>query len=262
MSHPRLQKAPGIVHRIIDLLQDEPVTLKKCCLVSKSFVALTRKHLFGHIKFENPVELEAWKKVFPDPLTSPAHYATSLFVNCTEVVTARDAKKGGWITPFTNVTRLEVWNGILDGPELKGSLAPFQILPSVKSLRLCFNNFPPSEVFNFICSFPLLEDLEIVNDRDINCIGRLKVTAPPLRLPPLTGTLALQQPLLGQVKDLLLQLPGGLHFRKIEWNVHLPKELEGMMALVKKCSNTLECIDIARPLFGKPSPFGPVRFSI
>ena len=44
---------------IIDFLHIKPETLRECCLVSKSWILYTRKHLFAHIKFRSVVDLES-----------------------------------------------------------------------------------------------------------------------------------------------------------------------------------------------------------
>jgi hypothetical protein len=59
MSDPHLP--PELSDYIVDLLHDQPETLKWCCLVSKSWVPRTRRHLFGDIAFRYIPDLEAWK---------------------------------------------------------------------------------------------------------------------------------------------------------------------------------------------------------
>ena len=56
---------------IVDLLHDEPETLRECCLLSKPWIPRTRKHLFADIKFRSAHELELWKKTFPDHSSFP-----------------------------------------------------------------------------------------------------------------------------------------------------------------------------------------------
>ncbi|KAF9645264.1 hypothetical protein BDM02DRAFT_3073690, partial [Thelephora ganbajun] len=52
MSSPHQSHLPPeILDYIVDLLHDEPETLKQCCLVSKSWVSRTRKHLFANVEF-------------------------------------------------------------------------------------------------------------------------------------------------------------------------------------------------------------------
>jgi hypothetical protein len=159
MPNPYLP--PEILDRVIDLLHDEPETLEWCCLVSKSWIPRTRKHLFADIRFRTEKRLDLWKKMFPDPSTSPAHYAKTLFIDCPQVVVAADAEPGGWIRGFSRIVHLRVGNRRLsvDG---SFSLVPFHGLsPNVKSIHITVHALPPSQMINLILSFPLLEDLSV-----------------------------------------------------------------------------------------------------
>jgi hypothetical protein len=72
---------PEILDFIVDHLRDEPTTLKACCVVSKSWIHRTRKHLFASVEFRAPKShIELWKKTFPDPSNSPAHHTRSLSI--------------------------------------------------------------------------------------------------------------------------------------------------------------------------------------
>jgi hypothetical protein len=242
MSDPRPYLPPELLDFIVDLLCDELETLEKCCLVSKSWVPRTRTYLFADIKFESLAGLEAWKRIFPDPSNSPAYYTRSLFVRSLKFVTAEE---GGWIRAFSNVVRLEVWSGIQNVREPSGSLIPFyDFSPVLKSLRVASTNLPPSQVLGFVCSSPLLEDLIIRcygmgNDEDDGTIFR------PSTSPALTGTLEIYLPHgMEHTARQLLDLPDGLHFRKLEFAWCLEEDLRWMVDLVTGCSDTLECIDI------------------
>ncbi|KAF9789288.1 hypothetical protein BJ322DRAFT_975360, partial [Thelephora terrestris] len=48
MSDSRLPQE--ITDYILDLLHDEPKTLRQCCLVSRSWTPRTRKHIFGTVR--------------------------------------------------------------------------------------------------------------------------------------------------------------------------------------------------------------------
>jgi len=116
MSTPYLP--PEMLDHIVDLLHDKPETLKKCCLVSNSWVPRTRKHLFATVRFGTKEDLESWKETFPNPATSPAHYAETLLIDCPYVVTAADADAGGWIKDFSRVVNLALdGQGIVYGNE-------------------------------------------------------------------------------------------------------------------------------------------------
>ena len=109
MHRPRLP--PEITDSIVDLLRREREALKKCCLVSKSWVPCARKYLFRRIEFDCSDAVNAWKKTFPDSANSPAHHTCSLSFGCVEVIATADAEEGSWIRAFSNVVHLDVWSG-------------------------------------------------------------------------------------------------------------------------------------------------------
>ena len=244
MSNPRLP--PEILDHIIDLLHANPETLKQCCLVSKSLIPRTRKHLFSNIKFDVGSPLEAWKKNFPDPANSPAYCTHSLAIGWGYLmsVTVVDAEEGGWIRTFANVVQLELgtppryWRGEV------ATLVPFHSFSSsLKSLRLVFVPAKLSQCFKLICSLPLLEDLTIAHDDyDISCDEDMSNFRPSVS-PVLTGTLYLCE-LLEYTVPLLLDLPGGPHFREIVYKSERLEDARWMTALMERCRDTLESVDI------------------
>ena len=86
---------------IINHLHDQQTTLKACCLVSKSWILWTRKHLFARVEFDTEEShIELWKETFPDPPSSPAYYTRTLSISGPLVITAADGDEGGWILTF------------------------------------------------------------------------------------------------------------------------------------------------------------------
>ena len=108
MSDPYLPAE--IPDQVTDHLHDTLGALRNCCLVSKSWTPRTRKHLFANTGFHTAKRLQSWKETFPDPSTSPAHYAETLSVSCRQVLTAADAD-AGWIKGFCRVVQSDV-NGV------------------------------------------------------------------------------------------------------------------------------------------------------
>ena len=106
MPNPHLP--PEISDFITDLLHDEPQTLRQCCLVSKSWVPRTRKHLFRQVRLDCSAHVDEWMKTFPDPANSPGYHTRSLSIACVEDITAADVEEGSWFWAFSNVVRLEV----------------------------------------------------------------------------------------------------------------------------------------------------------
>jgi hypothetical protein len=76
---------PEIFYLIVDHLYDEQTTLRVCCLLSKSWIWRTRRHIFAHVEFEESgfsigpgSSIASWKKAFPDPSNSPAYHTHGL----------------------------------------------------------------------------------------------------------------------------------------------------------------------------------------
>ena len=253
MSLPRIPLK--LFDDIIDLLHDDPKTLKACCLVSKSWVPRSRKYLFEVVKIKSSKRLKAWKKIFSDPATSPAHHTRSLELYPTHLIAAEDGEDGSWIKSFTKVVRL-VWLKNMEAEVLEQitPFVPFPTLPSVKYLSITCINISSLEVLQLICSFPLLEDLEIASYKlGIDDIDGS--TPRPSTLALLAGTLTLDRGVV-HAAGLLLHLQAGLRFRKIVLNTRDAEDLAIGMAVVEQCRDTLERIQIGRPENGKLCPLG------
>ena len=241
MSNPYLPTET--LDHIVDLLQNDADTLERCCLVSKSWVPRTRKHLFANIKFHRPSGLERWKKRFPDAANSPAYYTRTLLVDCPHPITASGKEEGDWIRAFSRVRKLDVNNGKQAWDVF---LAPFhEISPTLKSLHVGFTLIPHPGLFDLICSFPLLEDLSLEgHDRWLG--PRESQTVTRLTSPALTGSLDFHTlGVVGKIARQLLDLPNGLHFRTLTLSWDQKTDLSWITELVVKCSHTLESLDIA-----------------
>ena len=245
MSNPRLYLPLEILDCIVDLLYTQREALKQCCLVSKSWVPRTRKYLFADIKFQSPGDLKAWRETFPDPANSPAHHTHSLLVGCLQIATAAYAEEGSWIRTFHNVTRLEVWSSGGSLGRLEGPLVPFHnFSPVLKSLHVVSNNLRYSQVFDLICSLPLLEDLSIMSHGMDRCDDE-EAAFQPSTSPALTGTLVFYFPHgMKHAARRLLAVPNGLRFRKLVWTWFREEDVPWTEALVVGCYDTLEYVDI------------------
>ena len=259
MSIPHLPQE--ILDYVVDPLNGYPKALKECCLVSKSWIPRTRKHLFAEIRLHTKKRLESWKKTFPDPSTSPARHTKVLFVGCAHAVTATDAGEGGWLRGFSRVVRLGVSSQLLD-PGLPDIFTPFHGLsPVVKSLRLTSRPFVPSHIFDLALSFPVLEDLAVstnfgaLTDRWDSSDGPLTIAQPPSS-PAFTGSLDIfLRGGMGPIVHLLFPLPGGIHFRK--FTLRWFKKGDPLLTTrwLERCSRTIKSLDIASHL-GTPVRHG------
>ena len=244
---------PEILDLIVDHIHDEPTALRAqletCCLVSKSWVPRTRKHLFAHVAFRSNSSIELWKKAFPDHSNSPAHHTHSLSILDPSVVTVTSADIGDLIRTFRNVVHLQFT--CMD----RAALVPFYGLsPGVRSLHVAFST---TEVSDLVCSFPLLEDLKLdFPDPE----GDQDGWNAPLTSPKLTGSLTLWS--FGKAHFVirqLLDLPGGFHFSKISVLFH-NEEVDLVADLVSKCFDTLENLTIGHYRSGA-SPSAPLPTS-
>lgn len=113
-------------------------------------------------------------------------------------------------------------------------------------------SFFPLRIFDLILSFPLLEDLTVITDREVAIIdddgsdGLSTAAARPSSLPTFTGSLELSvRGGMIPIARLLLSLPGSIHFRKLTLGWFNEENILLIMGLVAECVNTLESLDIA-----------------
>jgi len=242
-----------ILDLIVDFLHNERDALKACCLVSKSWIHRTRRHLFVHVELTWKSRIKVWKEMFPDPFSSPARHTRCLSIRVSQVVIPVDTGLGGWIRTFSGVVRLHVDLCGLGG-DRKISFVPLHGLsPTLKSLRLaCGSSTPSSEIFGLVCSFPLLEDLALVSLGG-NCeIDEWDI---PSTSPKFTGSLDLRMVGgIGPVVHRLSELPSGLHFSKISVSC-LKEDVESTVDLMSKCSDTLESLSIYYYIVGAAFSF-------
>ena len=241
-----------LLDHIVDLLHDNQTPLRNCCLVSKSWVARTRRHLFAEVVFQTMMSLESWKKTFPDPSTSPARYVKALSIGYPQVVTAPDAEAGRWMAAFSRVECLELGGQNLHARGWEVAFVLFHgFSPVVKSIRMKWSSLPFLRFLYLILTFPLLEDLAMINchneppiDGDYSDWSSTVVQSPSS--PTFTGSLELLlRGGMGLIADRLLSLPNGICFRKLTLSWFREEDVSLTVALVERCSRTLESLDIS-----------------
>jgi len=223
---------------VVDHLHDEPATLRACCVVSKSWVARSRAHLFAHRGIRRTVdEILSRSTKLPRSLHwGPHDYQ---LVAAVGPVVAHQINA----FPFHNVVHLDI-HSRSSGDRI--SLVPFhELLPTIRSLRLALSQAQPSEVFGLMCSFPLLEDFALQDFGGWKGVDRW---TPPSTSPRLTGSLQLCSVGrgIGQITRWLLDLPNGLNFTKIVLLfVDDESDFKAVTDLVSACSDDLEFLDIS-----------------
>ena len=244
---PRLPQET--VDHIVDFLHDNWKELRKCCLVSKSWLPRARKHLFIDLEFESE-DYDKWVRAFPNPINSPAHHVRTLTIRCR----LQAVGASSWIQGFTRVDRLTV------DYARSGCTIPciplvlfYTLAASLKTLEVTYLLLPHTEIFDLVRSLPLLEDLILTGDGIV--AEDDEPDEPPTvvsSIPPaLTGTLELfMYTSLGRALQQLLDLPGGLRFRKLDLSWCRPQDLHQVVETVAACSNTLEHLTIASKVGG------------
>ena len=226
---------PEIFDLIIEDLCDDPTSLKACCLVSKSWVPRTRTYLFAHIRFHGGRStIRSWTETFPSSPSSPSHHTRDLRIY--EPL----PDESTWIHSFNHVENLLVF--AFGWGTSETSLVQLQRLsPTLKSLILIHPSISSTEIFNLVCSFPLLEDLTICRGEAESDDSNEWVA--PSTSPKFSGALHLIEEIRSTAL-LLLALPDGLHFTKI-MVMCSTGDAGLLMDLVSRCSDTLEflCID-------------------
>ena len=169
------------------------------------------------------------------PVNSPARHTHKLCILGLKTITSADAPIH--IPSFCRLTELKLQ---IYAPDNRGvSLAPLhRISPILKSLLLSYSYFPPWEVLDLICSFPLLKDLSMHSNGTVSSANTWNI---PLISPRFTGSLRLDYET--SVAHRLFDLPNGLHFSKITL-VFPTQDVELTQDLVLRCSETMESLRI------------------
>ena len=242
MPSPHL--AQEILDNIIDNLCDDAEVLQRCSLVSKSWIARTRKHLFAEVSFTSPAQLQSWNVAFPNPLSSPGSWTKTLRIVCAGNITAANTEASGWIKAFSNVCSFEVHTP----SRFPVSLALFHgFSVTLKMITVGFGSANFEEVFNLLLSFPLLEDLQVHHGLDPDDDEEGEITTQiPATPPSFTGALDLSLATLHpRFIDRLLKLPNGIQFQKLKvFCDEVEHEVAPTKALVEGCSATLKDLHI------------------
>ena len=231
---------PEILDLIVDHLHDERTALEACCLVSRPWVHRARRHLFFRIDFSPASPIESWIKAFPDPSSSPAHYARVLTLHGSPVVATAGTSALAWVRALCHIVELGIFSVVWDD-------SPFSLIqlhglfPALKSFSLSRSYIPPPELLDIICSFPLLKDLGVYLRPTLDTTTAWG-WSPPSTLPELTGTLRLNGKVRFVVRG-LLGLPKFFRFREIALTCFI-NDADLTMDLVSKCSKTLETLTV------------------
>ena len=152
---------------------------------------------------------------------------------------------------FSNVVHFEVIGQGLFTVHEKAALISFHGFSSIfTSLRVAFSILPSSQIRNLIFYFPLLEDLTVVAYFGISTgssgdSSGLSIVIHPSNSPRFTGSLdLLMRRGMKHIVHQLLSLPGDIRFRKLTVTWLHEDDLSLTTALVERCSDTLESLNV------------------
>lgn len=226
---------------IVDHLHDEPTALRSCCLISNSWISRARRHLFLRVRLNlhGKYAIQVWMKGFPDASNSPGHHTRTLELNGVDSTMDASVVAPTWVHHFGHIKELKL-ERCVGGAFIPGSLVQLcGLSPTLKSLRVSHALTLLSDLFNLICSFPLLEDL------GLHCITTLGFNDKwhTSTSPRLDGSLHLTDPNPSLVRR-LSDLQNGPNFAHI--TAKCPVEsAEPVVDLISKCSVTLESLTVA-----------------
>jgi len=205
-----------------------------------SWVPRAQRHLFADIRFgSGGSSIQSWIAAFPDPSSSPAHYTRRLRIFDCDI-----AAVATWIHPFRHIVELRV-KPLSRSRSVPTSLAQLRGLsPTLRSLYIYTSYIPHLDLLGFICSFPLVEDLNL---QYVTATGGIDNRSIDLASPKFTGNLYILSVDSSAARG-LLALPCGLRFTKIIINSVRAAGYAGLVNdLVSKCSGTLEFLKVSPP---------------
>ena len=250
---PVIPRGPVIPHDIIYEVLDHVATdsnsrlsLRSCSLVSRSWIAPCRRHLF-HTLFFKLRDTFKWLEAFPAPEQSPARHVRCL----------RLSLQGHYYVPEEFFRRIQGFTEVkeitmsVDGdPGQSWWLPSWVRLPqSVTSLTLNGNSITVLEIRDVMAQLPNLNDLSLS--------GSLRGQQPQGIGTVLKGKFGgrlqlhkLESRSYAGVVDMLLEVPTGLHFTELDV-LSVQECLLTTVRLAEACGKSLAKLSYAVHNLGK-----------
>ena len=187
------------------------------------------------------------------PFHPPGALHKALFIGFSQVVTAAGIGEGCWVLAFSRVVHLKMdilAAGFFEQTSI--SLVPFHgFSPVSRSLRVESTALTPSQVFDLLSSFPLLEDISmtvhyrgLIKNSDYSFENQSTVIQSSSS-PALNGSLQLfSESGMDPFVSRLLSLPNGLYFRNVDLVWHHVADVSSTAELVEGCCSALESLNI------------------
>ena len=251
---------PRIPQDIIDEILDHLVTdsgaghLRKCALISKSWVPSCRRHLFHTVTFTT-ASVREWFKTFPLPEESPAHHVRDLrvWIGGGNRVPEKFFEYTVW---FANAGKISLLGH--GGFPLLRSPSLWRFPQHVTSLTIDTSTVTLVHVRDIMAQLPNLDDLSLlgflipVGESVLPGIGAT-----------VRGRFGGQLTLRGgytrkETMNMLLEIPSGLHFTEVEISC-MRDRLPSVLRLIEACSKTLVKLSYKVPSNCKSRPLLSVQ---
>ena len=237
---PKAVKSQIIRATVDCLLRQDPAELE--LLLRPLRIPDTSNHVPLKKCFRHPDDLCGWK---PDSLLSQ-HDASDPVCLCFHNAELFKEVDLEGIRSFETLKVQQLAVSFTQSPCVTSPLSPFQaISPTVKSLKVTWSSPQLEQLFEFIGSFPSLEDLYIKGSGDCVAEGSGRVGSPGISQ-SIKVTLELGDWLTMMCEDFIRRLEqvGTLRLEKLVLKFQGGIRLQSVNALVKKYSGTLEYLDV------------------
>lgn len=244
-----------IVDEILDHLaaDSDPISLRSCSLVSRSWAQTCRKHNFYTVVFASK-DTSKWLRAFPVPETGPAHFVRDLHFLAWGGFETTD-KFLDYIPWFTNVEKVYL-SGYGRLNPLYSILSLGTLPQSVTSLTINSDAITVTQIRDIMAQLPNLNDLSLSGTLLTRGRDTLLGIGTTLR-GDFGGQLRLtKRQAHVNVVNMLLEVPTGVHFTE----VHILSEYECLYPAVRlseACGENLVRLTYSVGAFGKYHFFSP-----
>ena len=225
------------------------LSLQSCALISKSWLVPCRRHLFRTILFTWR-RVGAWLEMFPAPEKSPAYYVKELRFWSPGWRFGAPETFFDYIPWFTNATLIS-WRGEAELRPFLRILSLGSLSQSVTSLTVEMSTISVLQIRDVIARLHNLDDLKLTGSLVALDDGfRLRELGLPLRGKFRGQLTLLKEHVDGDIVDMLLDIPTGLHFTEL--HIHGAKQnLYSAVRLSEACGKNLTKLTYALDDYGK-----------
>jgi len=252
--YPRSIKTAGgqrvpqkFIDEVLNHLADDMTALRSCSLVAKSWINLSRRHLFNSVFF-TANDIAKWNETFPNPGEGPARHVRDLsfcFIQPDATIVFADR-----MSYFFNVQKLTLIGQVATRPDFISALG--QLPPSTRSVDITFSKFLTAHVISVMKQLPNLDSLSLMS---MELDGPIPAGAGNLIRGRLRGKLRLRRRFVNHdLLNTLAEVPTRPQFTEVEIRDARMDCFPATINLVGACQDTLTKLHFSALVQGS-SPF-------